>query len=59
MMEIHLIFYYIGITIVFATHIFMLFMFENSQMKVHALINIVAGLCIAYYFMNKEKYITF
>jgi len=58
-MDLHLIFYYIGISIVFATHIFMLLTPQNPQMKVHAVLNLIAAFSIAYYFMAKEKYITF
>lgn len=56
-MDRHLISYYIGILIVFLTHIFMLATTADYSMKLHAVINLFAGLCIAYYFMNKEKYI--
>jgi hypothetical protein len=58
-MDVHLILYYIGISIVFVTHVLMLVTSENPKMKMHAVINVVAGLFIAYYFMAKEKYITF
>lgn len=56
-MGIHLIFYFIGIAIVFASHIMML----NGPpgARNHALVNIFAATCIAYYFMNKEGYIHF
>jgi hypothetical protein len=56
-MDLHLIFYFIGISIIFITHIPMLF--KMSSMRNHALINIMAAVCIAYYFMNKEGYIHF
>jgi len=56
-MDLHLIFYFIGISIIFITHIPMLF--KMSSMRNHALINIIAAVCIAYYFMNKEGYIHF
>ena len=55
-MNIHLIFYYIGIAIVFITHIYML---KVPSMRSHAILNIVAASFIAYYFMNKEGYIMF
>lgn len=58
-MDIHLISYYIGILIVFVTHIFMLFMTSSNDMKIHSILNIMAGFFIAYYFMNKEKFIKF
>ena len=57
-MDQHLIFYYIGILIVFGTHAFMLFS-DNQSMQMHAGVNIFAGCCIAYYFMNKEGFIKF
>ena len=53
-MDRHLIFYYIGIAIVFFTHFRMLLSnFSNT----HALLNLFAALCIAYYFMHKEGFI--
>ena len=59
-MDIHLISYYIGIFIVFFSHIFLL-MYSKSYKIItyHAYLNIIAGLLIAYYFMNKEKFIKF
>lgn len=58
-MDRHLIAYYIGIFIVFASHIYVLAMKEMSMndMKTHSYINLAAALCIAYYFMNKEGFI--
>lgn len=60
-MNVHLFFYYIGIAIVFLTHIYMLVKpgMNMQQMKMHAIINIVAALFIAYYFMNREGFIKF
>lgn len=58
-MDIHLISYYIGIFIVFATHIYMLFVSSSNDMKIHSILNIMGACFIAYYFMNKEKFIKF
>lgn len=56
----HLILYYIGIFIVFASHVYMLMAeMKQSQMVGHAILNLVAGVFIAYYFLNKENKITF
>lgn len=55
-MEQHLVSYYIGIAIIFITHIYLL---ANGAMKLHSLINLVGALCIAYYFMHKEGYISY
>jgi len=56
-MDIHLIFYFIGIAIVFASHLMMLT--GSPGARNHALLNLFAAACIAYYFMNKEGYIHF
>lgn len=58
-MDIHLISYYIGIFIVFVTHIYMLVISSSNDMKIHSILNIMAAIFIAYYFMNKEKFIKF
>jgi hypothetical protein len=55
-MDIHLAAYYLGILIVFATHLLML---KDKSMRSHAITNLVAGALIAYYFMNKEGFIKF
>jgi hypothetical protein len=60
-MDIHLVSYYIGIFIVFFTHLYMLFDTTSSKtmMFYHALINLFGAVCIAYYFMHKEEFIYF
>jgi hypothetical protein len=55
-MDRHLLVYYIGIMIVFITHILML---TQNKMVPHSIINLFAACCIAYYFMNKEGFIHF
>ena len=56
-MDIHLISYYIGIFIIFMSHIYILL--TNNSMQMHSYINIIAAIMIAYYFMNKEGFIKF
>jgi hypothetical protein len=59
-MDIHLISYYIGICIVFLSHIYILAFDSPCNMKTyHAYFNILGALCIAYYFMHKEGFIVF
>jgi hypothetical protein len=55
-MDKHLLFYYIGIAIVFLTHIRMLM---GNFFNTHALLNLFAALSIAYYFTHKEGFIRF
>ena len=59
--RIHLLFYYIGIAIIFLSHIYMLTMstMTTKVIRVHAIVNILAALFIAYYFMNREGFIKF
>lgn len=59
-MERHLFSYYIGILIIYLTHLLIL-VYPNYKMdmKTHAYINIVGVWGIAYYFMYKENYIKF
>ena len=56
-MDLHLAFYFLGISIVFLTHLMMLG--GSTGARNHALTNLFAGACIAYYFMNREGYIQF
>jgi hypothetical protein len=56
-MNYHLVLYFIGISIVFLSHLMMLG--GSPGARNHALMNLFAGVCIAYYFMNKEGYIYF
>ena len=60
-MQIHLISYYIGILIVFVSHLFVLVYPTQKlvSMKVHSYVNILAAFLIAYYFMWRENYIKF
>ena len=54
-MDIRLISYFIGIFIVFFSHIYMLFVGNPSkQLKIHCYINLIATVLIAYYFMNSK-----
>ena len=55
-MNIHLIFYYIGISIIIVSHLYML---TVPSMRSHAVQNLIAAGFIAYYFMNKEGYIKY
>ena len=59
-MEKHLVSYYIGIFIVFASHLYMLFNPTLPPMSLgHIYINLFASFAIAYYFMFKENMIFF
>ena len=57
-MDKHLIFYFIGITIIFLTHAMMFFK-NLPAFNTHALVNLFGAACIAYYFMHREGYIRF
>ena len=60
-MDNHLISYYIGIFVIFISHSYMLLFPEQKivSMRDHSIINIIAALLIAYYFMHKEGFIKF
>lgn len=58
-MEQHLLAYFVGIFIVFASHINTLLNVVPTDMKTHSYINLVAAMLIAFYFLNKEQYIKF
>lgn len=64
--KVHEISYYIGIAIIFLSHIYLLFnaiKMKNGmtfwQVISHSIINIIACVLIAYYFMYNEGYIEF
>jgi hypothetical protein len=55
-MDFHLLAYYIGIAIVFGSHIYLI---VQGGITAHSGLNLAAGGMIAYYFMNKEGFIKF
>jgi hypothetical protein len=59
-MDIHLVSYYIGIIVLFLFNISLLFgSWSYKYVKYYSVVNIMAALLIAYYFMYKEKFISF
>jgi tRNA C32,U32 (ribose-2'-O)-methylase TrmJ len=56
-MNIHLLAYFIGITILFLSHAYMLV--KMPSMRDHSILNLVAASLVAYYFMHREGYIRF
>jgi hypothetical protein len=58
-MDKHIISYYAGIFIVFASHIYVLTQSASDSMKMHSYANIFAVFLIAYYFMNREGFIAY
>lgn len=54
-MDIHLLSYYVGISIVVLSHIYTLS--TAPAMYAHSVVNLVGAACIAYYFMKKEGFI--
>ena len=62
-MDLHLHFYFIGITILFVINGAVLLYRSGGRYAGFpnplAVINFFAGLCIAYYFMHREGYIRF
>ena len=55
----HIISYYIGILIIFLSHVLMLISPKSvckteTKAKIHAVMNIVGMILVAYYFMYKE-----
>lgn len=60
-MEQHLLSYYIGVLIIFGSHVYMLYkpgeMLMTQPQHIYA--NLFAVLAIAYYFMYKENFIQF
>ena len=60
-MEQHLLSYYIGVLIIFGSHIYML-MKPNEMLMTqpqHIYANLLGVVAIAYYFMYKENFIQF
>jgi hypothetical protein len=55
----HLVSYFAGIAIIFISHIYMLAKgMPQEHLALHAYLNLFAGVMIAYYFLNKEEYIS-
>ena len=56
-MEKHLVFYYIGISIVVLSHLYMAFNMSAPAMRRHALLNLLAAAFIAYFFLFSQGFI--
>lgn len=52
----HLVSYYTGISIIIASHIYLI---SGNEMTTHAYLNLIAAFLIAYYFTAKEGFIYF
>lgn len=57
----HIFSFYLGLFIVFGSHLYMLLKPDSPimSMKAHAYFNIFAGLLLIYYFLYMQKYIAF
>ena len=60
-MDKHLISYYIGIFIIFLSHVYMIFNPNQTSNNLinHSILNLGGAFMIAYYFMHKENFIYF
>ena len=58
-MDSKLVSYYAGITIVILSHFYTLSKsgVNSSEMSIHSIANLIAAALIAWYFLNKEKFI--
>ena len=58
-MDSKLVSYYTGITIVILSHFYTLSKsgVNSSEMSIHSIANLIAAALIAWYFLNKEKFI--
>ena len=55
-MDLYQVSYFIGIFIVFISHIYMLTVSTSSEMVIHSWANLAAGAMIAVYYTHKENY---